>query len=212
MDINTKRKLRTAFMNWLFATTGGSQLQLGEASEFRVPHGWAGERPSESDIEDVIRFLEGEYLVQAHWSMGELPSVQLTHEGIREMEQLLSEPTERTEHFVPLVNITNIHGSVIGSQIQQGSPGATQTGHIEVNQRDNAEAFITAARKILGNDNLDSGTRAQTEADLAVMSRELESPTPRWPILQMFGTSVRDSLVKAAGTAAAAGILTIPWP
>ena len=212
MDINTKRKLRTAFMNWLFETTGGRRKELGDPSKFRVPDGWTGELPDKRDIEDTVRYLEGEYLVEAHWAFGGLPSVELTHEGIREMEQALSAPTQQTEHFVPLVNITNIHGSVIGSQIQQGSPGATQTGHIEVNQRDNAEAFITAARKILGSDSLDVNTRAQAEADLTIMSRELESATPRWSILQTFGTSVRDALVKAAGTAAAAGLVSLPWP
>lgn len=212
MDINTKRKLRTTFMNWLFDSTGGSEWELREASDFRVPDGWPGDAPTERDLEDVVRYLEGEYLIKAHWAYGGSASVQLTHAGIREMEQAHSEPTQRTEHFVPLVNITNIHGPVIGSQIQQGSPGATQTGHIEVNQRDNAEAFITAARKILGSDSLNPGTRAQAEADLSVMSRELESATPRWSILQMFGTSVRDSLATAAGAAAAAGLLALPWP
>ncbi|MDG9676316.1 hypothetical protein [Micromonospora sp. DH14] len=212
MDINAKRKLRTAFMNWLFEATGGSESDDQDASEFRVPDGWTGVPPTEQDVEDAVRYLEGEHLVKAHWTFDGPMAIQLTHAGIREMEQLLSEPSERTEHFVPLVNITNIHGSVIGSQIQQGSPGATQTGHIEVNQRNNAEAFITAARKILGSDSLDADTRAQAEADLAIMSRELESATPRWPILQAFGTSVRDALATAAGTAAAAGVLSLPWP
>ncbi|MEU5935861.1 hypothetical protein [Micromonospora sp. NPDC047187] len=212
MDINAKRKLRTAFMNWLFETTGGSEWDDQDASEFRVPDGWTGEPPTEQDVEDAVRYLEGEHLVKAHWTFDGPMAIQLTHAGIREMEQLLSEPNERTEHFVPLVNITNIHGSVIGSQIQQGSPGATQTGHIEVNQRDNVEAFITAARKVLGSDSLDADARARAEADLAIMSRELESATPRWPILHAFGTSVRDALATAAGTAAAAGVLSLPWP
>lgn len=212
MDITSKHKLRTAFMKWAFDQTGGSQMELAEASDFTVPYGWAGQLPSESDTGDAIKYLEGERLIKAHWAMGGLPSVSLTHAGIREMEQALSEPSQQTEHFVPLINITNIHGSVIGSQLQQGSPGASQTGHFEINQRDNAEAFITAARKILGSDSLDAEIRQQAEADLGVMSRELESRTPRWPILQTFGAALRDSLVKAAGTAAAAGLLEIPWP
>lgn len=160
----------------------------------------------------MIHYLQSEGLVRGHRVMGGFSGVELTHEGIREMEQLLSEPTQQTEHFVPLVNITNIQGPVIASQIQQGSPGATQTGHLEVNQRDNAEAFITAAGKILGSDSLDPAVSAQAEADLEIMSRELESPTPRWSILRTFGTTVRDSLAEAAGSAAAAGLLALPWP
>ncbi|GAA4718964.1 hypothetical protein [Phytohabitans rumicis] len=212
MDINAKRKLRTAFMNWLFETTGGSQDELGRPAGFKVPDGWAGEPPTEADIRDVVRYLEGEYLIKAHWTMGGLPSVQLTHEGIREMEQAHSAPTERTEHFVPLVNITNIQGSVIGSQLQQGSPGSSQTGHFEINQRESAEAFVAAARKLLVHEAMDQDTRSEAEADLAMMSHELEKPAPRWPILKTIGATVRDSLAKAAGTAAAVELLQIPWP
>jgi len=213
MDIESKRKLRTAFMRWLFEGTGGSQDTHLRPSEFRVPEGWVGDTPTNRDIWDAVRYLEGERLIKAQWAMGGAPIlVRLTHEGIREMEQALSEPDRQTEHFVPLVNVTNIHGPVIGSQIQQGSPGATQTGHIEVNQRDHAAAFIAAARKVLASESLDADTRRQAEEDLEVMSRELERPRPRWQILRTFGTAVRDTLAKAAGAAAAAALMEIPWP
>lgn len=212
MDIDSKRKLRTAFMTWLFETTDGSQQRRGIVSQFRVPDGWVGARPTKAEITDVVNYLKGEGLINPQASLAGPASAQLTHEGIREMEQALAEPTERTEHFVPLVNITNIHGSVIGSQLQQGSPGASQTGHFEINQRENAEAFIAAARKLLAHETVDAETRSEAEADLAVMSRELEKPTPRWQVLKTIGGTVRDSLAKAAGTAAAAELLQIPWP
>ncbi|AVT40286.1 hypothetical protein [Plantactinospora sp. BB1] len=102
------------------------------------------EPPTGADITDVVNYLEGERLIKAHRNLHGPSSARLIHADRREIEQALAEPTERieqalaepterTEHFVPLVNITNIHGSVIGSQLQQGSPGASQTGHFEIN-------------------------------------------------------------------------------
>jgi hypothetical protein len=212
MDITAKRALRTAFMTWLFNESGGSELGLAQASHFGVPLGWEGDLPGQADVADVVKYLEGEYLLRAHWTMGGLPSVQLTHAGIREVEEALASPSQQTEHFVPLVNITNIHGSVIGSQLQQGSPGASQAGTFEINQREGAEAFVAAAQKILDNEEIDPKVRGQVNADLSVMSNELASPSPRWPILQTFGTSVRDYLLKAVGAAAGAGLIEVLWP
>jgi hypothetical protein len=213
VNIEEKRKLRTAIMRWVFEVTGGSQRELAHPSEFTVPDGWTGEQPSEDDIGDAVKWLEGERLLKAHWSLGGLPSVQLTHPGIREMEQALAAPEKQTEHFVPLVNITTIHGDVIGSQLQQGSPGASQTGTFQINQRDNAEAFITAARKVLDESaDLSPGVRVQVEGDLTVMTGELAKPSPRWGILAEFGKAVRDSLIGAGGAAAAGVLLGLPWP
>jgi hypothetical protein len=212
VDLTAERALRTAFMKWLFDVTGGSTNRLAEAEDFSVPEGWTGELPSEYDIADAVRYLEGEYLIKAHWDMGVLPSVSLRHEGIREMEEALAAPKRQTEHFVPLVNITTIQGSVIGSQIQQGSPGARQTGTFNIDQLENVEAFLAAARKILANETLTPEIKARAEGDLVAMDRELASGEPRWPILRAFGTSVRDYLVEAAGVAAAAGLLQIIWP
>lgn len=213
MDIHDKRKLRTAVMNWVFERTGGRPRDLAETRDFKVPVGWTGSLPDERDIADAIQYLEGEYLLKAYWTLGGLPSVGLTHEGIREMEKAIAAPTQQTEHLTPLVNITTIHGSVIGSQLQQGSPGASQTGHSEINQRELAEAFINTARKVLEESaDLSRDVRAQAEADLVAMSGELGKQSPRWPILQSFGTTVRDALVQAGGAAAGGVLLGLPWP
>jgi len=58
--------------------------------------------------------------------------VSRTHEGIREMEEVLDAPKRRPTTSGPMVNITTIHGSLIGSQIQQGSLGASQSGTFSI--------------------------------------------------------------------------------
>ena len=52
--------------------------------------------------------------------------MQITHAGIKEMEQSRQDPHEPTQHFPPAVSVMNFHGPVIGSPIQSGSPGAHQ--------------------------------------------------------------------------------------
>ncbi len=87
METEDKRKLRTAFMNWLFEVTGGSESEGMHAAGFKVPDGWTGAQPNENDVWDALKFLEGERLIRAHWPLGGLPTVMLTHRGIREMEK-----------------------------------------------------------------------------------------------------------------------------
>lgn len=228
MDLATKKQLRTAFVKWVYDQAGGGQRELAEPQEFTVPGGWTGEKPTDDDVADAIEWLEGQRLVKAHWTFGGLPSVQLTHAGIREIEraglpsvqltnagireieQAIDRPGQPTEHFVPLVNITNIHGSVYGSQLQQGSPGASQTGTFTVDQRSNSEAFIAEARKLL--DHVDSDVRVRAEADLDVMERELKGGNPRGTVLAAIGQSVRDYLTAAAGAATSAALAALPWP
>ncbi|GIF70036.1 hypothetical protein Ais01nite_80710 [Asanoa ishikariensis] len=210
MDLEGKRQLRTILAKWIYDKTGGNEYHLAETDEFKVPDGWSGPIPSEDDVAAAIKWLEGEHLVRPHWTMDGLPSVQITHYGVTEMEEAISDPKTRTEHFVPLVNITNIHGSVYGSQIQQGSPGATQTGTFTFDQRNDVEAFIAAARQLL--DNVSADVRTRTGADLDAMDRELKDGNPRAGILQALGREVRAALIAAAGSTAVQTLSAIQWP
>lgn len=102
----------------------------------------------------------------------------LTHRGIREMEKkAIEEPKKRTEHFVPLINIMHV-GTIVGSQISQGSPGAHQSGTFNVNQRESAESFVAAVRKILDENEVDPTVKRRTERDLTMMNDELAEAEP----------------------------------
>ena len=77
----------------------------------------------------IYQYLSGEGLIKARALGG---SIGITHAGIVEMEAALSDPSIPTEHFPPVNIINNIINirHMEHSQIQQGSPGATQSASI----------------------------------------------------------------------------------
>lgn len=210
MSLDRKKQLRTEFMSWLYEATDGNFTHIVDEGNF-LPQ---TTEVSENELENVIRYLEGEGLVRPFWSGGgSLPGgVQITHSGALEVERGQSEPNRPTEHFLPMVNVTTIRGNVSGSQFQQGSPGASQTGTFTVGQRQQVADFSRAVRDSLPALGLDPATVERTTQDLDVLDRELASPEPREGILRAMGTSVRKVVEGVATGAATAAILGLPWP
>ena len=210
-DLTRKRELRTRFMRWLYDTTGGSEDQLARPGEFQAAQEAAGDPVTADELRDTIRYLEGEHLLRPHRTLGGIPSVQIEHSGVVEVEQAMSQPERPTEHFVPIVNITNVQGDVIGSQIQQGSPWASQSGTISVNQAEQVRTFITAARDAANLPELDSDDRTKVLGDLEFMEKELSKREPRWDRLRAVGESVKTILLSGLGQALGKGITALPW-
>lgn len=209
-DITARRALRTKFMNWAYDKANGSRSEPVDAAEF-LTEGVAGDLTTEHDLRAAIEYLEGEQLIEAAWTFAELPTVLLRHDGIVEVEEARTRPDRPTEHFVPIVNITTVHGDVVGSQIQQGSSGASQTGIISVNQRQRVEAFITAARQAAQTPEMDSDDRTKVLADLDFMENELGKEQPRWERLRAVAEGVRAIIVSGLGQALGKGITALPW-
>jgi hypothetical protein len=120
-------------------------------------------------------------------------------------------PDQPTEHFVPVVNITTVHGNVVGSQIQQGSPGAKQSGTITVNQYNQVREFIEAARQAVGTPEFDPDDREKVVADLTFMEKELERPEPRWDRLKALALAVQSVVIGGLGDALGVAITSLPW-
>jgi hypothetical protein len=84
---------------------------------------------SDQELEAACDYLVGEGLIRPTSKINESPgyiAVQLTHRGVREMEESISVPDKPTEHLPPAISVVHIQGDVIGSPIQSGSPGAQQ--------------------------------------------------------------------------------------
>lgn len=201
--------MRTRFMEWLYETSDGNEVATVEEKAF-VDETGVGER----ELENAIRYLEGEGLLRAHWSLGGiLPGgVSITHLGVREIEEALTRPAHPTEHFVPMMNITTVHGNVVGSQIQQGSPGASQEGALDVSGLQEIQDIVRATREALPNLDLSNEERFDLEKDLDMVEREISRARPRQGLIREILTSVRTVVEAAAGNVAAQGILALPWP
>lgn len=147
--------------------------------------------------EKITQYLVDEGLLE--WAaMGGL--IELTHWGLKEVEEVLSAPEEPTEHFPPLVVAQNyLHvGSVSHSQIQQGTTGSVQL--LAPAEQDEVRSLVAELRAML--DGLELGPEAGEEvrADLAAVEAQLASPRPKAAIVREALASTRTVLEGAAGS------------
>lgn len=211
-SLERKRQLRTQFMQWLYDQADGDESAFVAESEFV-----AVAELSRDELASMLRYLQGEGLVRddGGW-LGTLPGgVRIAHRGVVEVELGLSRPDQPTEHFVPAVHVTNVttvHGDVVGSQLQQGSPGAIQQGEFTTDARRQVAEFSRAVREALPDLGLDERTRDRTSRDLDALDAELDEPQPRKGFLRELTRSVRAVAEEATGGVAAAGLLSLPTP
>jgi len=84
---------------------------------------------SDQELGDACKYLEGERLIRGTRTLwGHLTPfvINITHRGIKEIEESLQAPNRPTAHFPPAISIIHVQGNLIGSSIQSGSPGAQQ--------------------------------------------------------------------------------------
>lgn len=121
-----------------------------------------------------------------------------------EVERALSEPDEPTDYFPP-VNIIHV-GSMVNSQILQGSHGSTQNQHIDQSSRNDIRAFVDEFRRRMPELQLSPEIQSEATADLTTIDAQLESPKPKPGILRESLQSLRTILEGAAGNAVASEI------
>lgn len=166
---------------------------------------------SEEEMADACNYLEGEGLIEGTQTLRLYPSqVSLTHWGIREVEQSQEHPEEPTEHFPPLVTVTqHFHGDVISSAIQAGSPGATQMAAIGSLDFDTVREFVQRYEEVEPSLGLDAENAAELQADIATIRAQLTSPRPKSEIIRQSLRTARTILEGATGSLAASGLLEL---
>ncbi|MFX0592884.1 hypothetical protein [Melissospora conviva] len=209
-EIEARRTFRTRFMNWVFDQAKGSRSASVRPELFLKQEGIGDDSASRTAVDDAIDFLEGEGLLRAERAFQGVFSVELTHLGIREIEQARTRPDQPTEHFVPMVNVLHI-GTMIGSQVQQGSPNASQYGEFSVELAAQAREFIEGARAAAEHPAMSQEDRDDIQAQLALMDRELNRNEPRPDRLKALGIVVRTIILNGLGGALGSAITTMPW-
>ena len=134
MDIEKRQADRLRVMRAIFDAANGSEVELVRIAPLQHSLGL-----SEHEVMAACHYLIGERLITAPIKVeGDyIISVQVTHRGIKEIERSLRQPSggHSAGHFSPSISILNVHGDVIGSAIQSGSPGAQQdmsVGHLDL--------------------------------------------------------------------------------
>jgi hypothetical protein len=123
-DIEKQRADRLLVMKAIYDASEGSEGNVVSGPDLLETLGL-----SDQELGDVCKYLEGEHLIKGTrtlWSHLTPYIINITHRGIKEMEQSLQAPNEPTAHFPPAVSIIHVQGNLIGSPIQSGSPGAQQ--------------------------------------------------------------------------------------
>jgi hypothetical protein len=207
VDIEKRRADRLRVMKAIFEMSGGSENRdvLGNdlAAQLEL---------APQELGDACHYLHGEGLIEeAMPDMGASPIpywINITHLGIREMEQSLEAPSEPTEHFPP-ISVINIQGSVIGSAIQSGNPSVQQDvfiGDLDLGAvREFLHQFDTQAAKL----DLPTQTAEELTADIDTVKAQLRSPKPKFHVIKESLIGARTTLKAASDSTAASGLLDL---
>lgn len=210
LSLEQKRVLRTRIMQWLYEITNGNELAMANPRSSELATNYDLE-----DVQSAIKFLEGEYLLEPHWTIGpSLPHMQISHLGVLEVEQGLMNADTETEHFVPFnsVNLTYVQGDLNTTQFQQGVSNSTQTLSITSEDSESAKALIRAIKENLDALGISEDSRTDLNSDLAVVENELLKPRPRKAILRSCFETIRQIIMTTSTDLAVQQILVMHWP
>jgi hypothetical protein len=188
MDIKKKKQDRFKFLNKIYEVSNGriSYIVDGEAIglEFGFDRGYSA---------DIYYYLNEEGLTEP---MGAGIRLSLTHYGIKEIEEALSEPNEPTAYFPP-INIINI-GEMHGGAVQQG----TSNSNINITSNDtinNVSQYLDKLNKFADEHLKDNSLQQELKADINTIKQQLKSPKPKKSIIKATIQSVKEVLIGASG-------------
>jgi hypothetical protein len=191
-SVDEIRAQRFAFLSTLYDKVSG------DASEAVLKRDIGSALGFEDDLTDkIVMYLAEEDLIE--WVAQGF--IRLAHNGLKEVEEAMTEPSQPTEHFPAfVVNYINV-GSMTGSQIQQGTTDSVQT--LDAGQLDAIREVLGDIRDVLGSIELEDDAQRELESDMTTVEAQLDSPRPKYGILREALSSTRSILEGAVGGAAA---------
>lgn len=195
--LKKKQQQRLAFLNKIYEMTNGNTDVLVDCAEVAQQIGLKdGE---EDQARAIANYLEGEGLIWFDRVMRGLGHVRLTHAGLREIEDAFGQPDTPTRHFMPF-NILNV-GQMIGSTIQQGTIGSSQTLNTYSEGLEQIRAFIEHLSHSLDELNLKMDLKGELNAEITTIEAQLTSPKPKTSILREGLNSIKRILEGVVGSA-----------
>lgn len=186
-DIQKKKHDRFIFLKSVFEVSNGDAGIIIDG--FKIGNELGFERNYSINI---FNYLNEEGLVEP---MGAGIHLVITHAGIKEIEQALSEPEKSTEHFLPFnqYNTINIH-SMSGGAIQQASINS----NINIVSNDtiiDIENYIERIKKFVVEDIEDEELKDELLAEIETVLQQSKSPKPKNTIIRATLNSIKDILV-----------------
>lgn len=174
-SIEEKKKNRLKFLNALYEVTGGNEITGISAFDLGAELGF-----DRNTTMEVVDFLVREGLLK-YFDMGRKMNICITHPGVHQIEDAKSKPNRPTRFFPP-INIL-IAGKVENSQIQQGSPGATQIKDIAINELGEIKSIVALLKEFLNETSLTSTQISDMKSQIETLEAQLRSPSPRRSII-----------------------------
>lgn len=192
MNLEEIKKQRFLFLKKAYEITNGdpscmfSMFELGEEIGF------------DSELSQrIAQYLINEGLLDARGLGG---GIGISHNGVLEIEDSLSNPTKSTEHFPP-VNIINVQ-SMNNSVIQQGSNHSTQNVNITSKNVNDLKNFIAELKQSIDKMQLETEKQSELLSEIATLEAQSNSPKPKASIIGEALVSVRAILEGVAGNIA----------
>jgi hypothetical protein len=181
-SIEERRALRLRVLNAIFEASGASEHAMVTATQLMENLGL-----TDLELADACKYLEGEYLISCTYqAWGHLSPywVQMTHAGIREMEESLQAPSQPTQHFPPAISVISVQGDIIGSTIQSGSPGAQQDVTVGDINLDHVRKFLDELEAQAANLDLPETEGQVLTAEIATIKAQVDSPRPKRQVIR----------------------------
>jgi DNA-binding PadR family transcriptional regulator len=194
--LKMKQKQRIAFLNKLYDLSDGSTSNPINGAEIAGQIGLS----DGNILTDIAKYLKNEGLIKVTVQIRGFPaSVQLTHSGLKEIEEVLDNPNNSTEHFMP-VNILHVE-NMIGSNIQQGSVNSNQSLSFNNEVKAELAEFLNKLKHEIPNLSLDNEYSQELQAEINTAEAQLTSPKPKVSILSECLTSIQRILEATTGSA-----------
>lgn len=190
---------RFKFLKLLYEVTDGNQSCFVNMWEVGQELGY-----DRKDIDLICQYLKGEELIEYKTLGG---GISITHWGVMQIEEAVSEPEKKTQYFPSVVNIINVE-QMNNSQIQQGNDRSGQT----YNQNSSMdfkglELFLGQMKKDIEKLNLPEYSYKEAMAEINTVASQVSSPKPKNTIIQECLKTLRIILEGAAGSIVATGLL-----
>jgi hypothetical protein len=196
--IEDMKKKRFQFLYKLYNLTGGDEFKW--FNKFQIGEEQGFDRDLTANI---AQYLKGEGLIEFR-AIGGI--IGISHWGVREIEEALSNPDIPTHHFPP-INIISI-GQMISSQIQQASPDATQVVTIDEDRYEELKEVIQSLKESIDKLDLESQNKSNLQAEIQTIEAQMSSSKPKVTIITECLGSIRRILEEATGSMLASSLLS----
>ena len=192
MDIQQLKKQRFIFLEKVYKETAGDTSSIVDSDEI-------GQELGMDDLTSgrIAKYLIDEGLLAARGLGG---GIGISHMGVLEVEEALSNPGKATQHFLPL-NIIHVQ-SMNNSVIQQSTTNSTQNITIASDNISDLRSFLNDFKTALEKLQLTSETHNELLAEIATLEAQANSPKPKRTIIGEALKSLRSILEGVAGNLA----------